>query len=207
MRVIFSLPDTNSVSQFLRKNPCFSCLLFLEDHLKKTLFLCLFGLFPFYVFLFLFLCLQHKQTKKNIFSKTSFFDMLFSATFWRLIPGLPFVLFLLGGGGRLVFNCVFVGMVLLLLLFCSFPLVHSFSVSRSFSFCFFSSSLSRCLLFFLFLFIVGHNTWYFFCLSFSVFFGHLTLPNPSFLISFVLGLFVFFFGGGGGGGGAGVWKI
>ena len=39
MRVFFSLPDTNSVRQFLQKNPFFWFFIFLDDHLKKNLFL------------------------------------------------------------------------------------------------------------------------------------------------------------------------
>ena len=39
MRVFFSLPDTNSVRQFLLKIHFFWFFTFLDDHLKKTLFL------------------------------------------------------------------------------------------------------------------------------------------------------------------------
>ena len=74
----FSLPDTNSVRQFLQKNPFFFSLFFtfLDDHLKKHYFYRVFWPFPFsFFFFFLFLFLQHKKEKtKNaiFFSKTSF---------------------------------------------------------------------------------------------------------------------------------------
>ena len=78
MRVFFSLPDTNSVRQFLQKNPFFffDFSYFWMTTLKKTYFYRVFWLFPFSFFLpFLFLYLQHKKSKtKNaiFFSKTSF---------------------------------------------------------------------------------------------------------------------------------------
>ena len=68
MRVFFSLPDTNSVRQFLQKNPFFFLIFsyFWMTTLKKTYFYRVFGFFPFSFFLpFLFLYLQHKKGKKQ----------------------------------------------------------------------------------------------------------------------------------------------
>ena len=70
----FSLPDTNSVKQFLLKIYFFWFFTFLDDHLKKTLFFRFFCYFPF--FFFSFFCSYFSNIKKNkkcnFFSKTSF---------------------------------------------------------------------------------------------------------------------------------------
>ena len=66
MRVFFSLPDTNSVRQFLQKNPFFDFSYFWMTTLKKHYFYRVFWLFPFSFFLpFLFLYLQHKKVKNK----------------------------------------------------------------------------------------------------------------------------------------------
>ena len=62
----FSLPDTNSVRQFLLKIHFFT---FLNDHLKKPIFIGFFGLFHFFS-----VSISPTQKTKNaiFFSKTSF---------------------------------------------------------------------------------------------------------------------------------------
>ena len=76
MRVFFSLPDTNSVRQFLLKIHFFCFFTFLDDHLKKTYFYRVFGPFPFSFFSFFcfyFSNIKKEKTKNAIFfSKTSF---------------------------------------------------------------------------------------------------------------------------------------
>ena len=62
----FSLPDTNNVRQFLLKIQFFCFFTFLDDHLKKPLFIGFFLPFPFCLFFFfLFLFLQHKKDKNK----------------------------------------------------------------------------------------------------------------------------------------------
>ena len=50
MRVFFSLPDTNSVRQFLQKNPFFDFSYFWMTTLKNPIFIGFFWLFPFSFF-------------------------------------------------------------------------------------------------------------------------------------------------------------
>ena len=72
----FSLPDTNSVRQFLLKIHFFCFFTFLDDHLKKTYFYRVFWPFPFSFFSFF--CFYFSNIKKEkiknaiFFSKTSF---------------------------------------------------------------------------------------------------------------------------------------
>ena len=61
----FSLPDTNSVRQFLLKIHFFWFFTFLDDHLKNSIFIGFFAIFLFCFFFFLFLFLQHKKKEKN----------------------------------------------------------------------------------------------------------------------------------------------
>ena len=70
MRVFFSLPDTNSVSQFLLKIHFFEFSHFCMTTLKKPYFYRVFWPFPFsffffFFFFFLFLGLQHKKGKNK----------------------------------------------------------------------------------------------------------------------------------------------
>ena len=62
----FSLPGTNSVRQFLQKNPFFRFFTFLHDHLKKHYFLWGFLAFSIsFFFFFLSLFLQYKEDKNK----------------------------------------------------------------------------------------------------------------------------------------------
>ena len=68
----FSLPNINSVRQFL-KNPFFCFLTFLDDHFKKHYFYRVFGLIYFSFFCVYFSNIKKEKTKNTIFfSKTSF---------------------------------------------------------------------------------------------------------------------------------------
>ena len=67
MRVFFSLPDTNSVRQFLLKILFFCFFTFLDDHLKKPNFYRVFWPFPFFSF-FCFYFSNIKKEKKMQFS-------------------------------------------------------------------------------------------------------------------------------------------
>ena len=69
----FSLPDTNSVRQFLLKIHVFDFSHFWMTTLKKTYFYRFFWSFPFYFSFFYFSNIKKKKTKNAIFfSKTSF---------------------------------------------------------------------------------------------------------------------------------------
>ena len=91
----FSLPDTNSVKQFLLKIHFWGFFTFLDDHLKKTIFIGFFGLFHFSFFLFfLFLFLQHKKEKKQkmqfsfenlIFDKPKILQKHYFDTLWHYL--------------------------------------------------------------------------------------------------------------------------
>ena len=93
----FSLPDTNSVRQFLLKIHFFDFSHFWMTTLKKTYFYRVFWSFPFSFFsFFLFLFLQHKKekTKNAIFSsKTSFLiTQNFAKTlFWHTVTLFVFL--------------------------------------------------------------------------------------------------------------------
>ena len=81
MRVFFSLPDTNSVRQFLLEIHFFFWIFtFLDDHRPTNYFYRVFWPFPFCLFFFfLFLFLQHKIDKTRnaiFFLKTSFLSSL-----------------------------------------------------------------------------------------------------------------------------------
>ena len=67
----FPLPDTNSVKQFLQKIILFDFFIFLDDHLKNTIFI---GCVAFSIFFFSFSVFSNIQRKNNVifFSKTSF---------------------------------------------------------------------------------------------------------------------------------------
>ena len=71
----FSLPDTNSVRQFLQKHPFFDFSHFWMTALKNTNLIGFLAFSISFFFFFLFLFLQHKKEKTNnviFFSKTSF---------------------------------------------------------------------------------------------------------------------------------------
>ena len=71
MRVFFSLPDTNSVRQFLQKIQFFIFHI-LDDHLKKHYLYRFFGLSIFFFFCFYYSNIKRKNKKCNFFPKTSF---------------------------------------------------------------------------------------------------------------------------------------
>ena len=91
MRVFFSLPDTNSVRQFLLKIHFLDFSHFWMTTLKKPYFYRVFCYFPFFVFFLFSVCIfQHKKEKtKNaiFFSKTSFLiTQNFAKTlFWHTV--------------------------------------------------------------------------------------------------------------------------
>ena len=98
MRVFFSLPDTNSVRQFLLKIHFFFAFShFWRTTLKKPYFYRVFWPFPFYyfsIFQFLFSNIKKEKTKNAIFfSKTSFWHPPnFAKTlFWHTVALFVFL--------------------------------------------------------------------------------------------------------------------
>ena len=87
----FSLPDTNSVRQFLLKIHFFCFFTFLDDHLKKTIFIGFWGLFHFLFFSFFcfyFSNIKKEKTKNAIFfSKPSFLTSpkFCKTLFWHIV--------------------------------------------------------------------------------------------------------------------------
>ena len=72
----FSLPDTNSVRQFLQKIHVFDFFTFLDDHLKKThIFIGFFDAFSIFFFFFCFYFSNIKKEKQKM--QLSFRNLIF----------------------------------------------------------------------------------------------------------------------------------
>ena len=86
----FSLPDTNSVRQFLLKIHFFDVSHFWMTTFKNPIFIGFFGLFHLFFFFFLFLFLQHKKEKHKkcnfLFENLIFDNPKFAKTlFWHTV--------------------------------------------------------------------------------------------------------------------------